>query len=687
MVAASRFGTLDAELRVPPDAALGSYRLKAELRRDGTWTKVAEASYAVAEYRPPEFAVEATTPPAPLFAGDSMRVAIAARYLFGAPMGRATLSWSLRREPAWIWENDIPGLDWHWTVGGGGWWEEDQGERASVLESGQDSLDLAGRRNLAAAVPAPPAGKPVRVTLAATVMDANRQTVTASASALVHPSEFYIAARTENDDYVLKAGDPLGVRLLAVRPDGQHVAGVDIRGALVRREWHRVRRIRGDAASEVGEWVADTVGTCGVRSAGDPVRCTVTPTQGGSYTLVFTASDSKGRPAKTSLWRWVSGPGFVPWEDETKLKMDLVADRPRYSVGDTAVVLVASPFTDAEAWVTVERERVIEQRRLKLTSGSTALRFPITEAFVPNAFVSVIVVRGRSARPGPLDDPGRPTLRVGYAELRVTPERKRLVVDVKPLKDEYRPGDSARVAIHVRDAAGHGVASEVTLWAVDEGVLSLTGYKTPDPLDLMYGERGLGLRLGSNLSTVAPQIPEGMKGGRAPGGGGGNDVNGILRSRFRPTAFFLATVQTDPNGDAVAAGELPDNLTTFRVMAVAVTAGDRYGKGQAPLLSTRPLVARPALPRFVREGDRFKAGVVVNQRAGGTPKVKVTAQGTGIALEGSKSQEAKLEAGRGAELRFGWRALPGDSAAFRFDASGAGDADAVRVAIPVKPPY
>ena len=86
--------------------------------------------------------------------------------------------------------------------------------------------------------------------------------------------------------------------------------------------------------------------------------------------------------------------------------MDLVADRPRYNVGDTAVVLVAAPFTGAEAWVTVERERVIEQRRLKITGGSTALRFPITEAFVPNAFVSVIMVRGRSAKPGPLDDPG-----------------------------------------------------------------------------------------------------------------------------------------------------------------------------------------------------------------------------------------------------------------------------------------
>ena len=155
-------------------------------------------------------------------------------------------------------------------------------------------------------------------------------------------------------------------------------------------------------------------------------------------------------------------------------------------------MLFASPFTNAEAWITVEREGLLQQRRLTITSGTTTLKLPITEALAPNAFVSIIVARGRSAPPGPLDDPGRPTIRVGYAELRVTPERKRLTVEVKPLAAEYRPGDTARVALQVRDADGQGQRSEVTLWAVDEGVLALTGYRTPDPIDLLYRPRGLG---------------------------------------------------------------------------------------------------------------------------------------------------------------------------------------------------
>jgi hypothetical protein len=389
----------------------------------------------------------------------------------------------------------------------------------------------------------------------------------------------------------------------------------------------------------------------------------------------------------TSFHRWVVGNDWVPWNDDSKFKMDVVPDKTRYSVGDTATVLFASPFTNAEAWITVEREGIIDQRRLRLTSGTTTLRLPITEAYAPNAFVSIIVVRGRSAPPAAPDDPGRPTLRVGYAELRVTPEVKRLKVEVQALQPEYRPGDTARIRLQVRDARGVGRRAEVTLWAVDEGVLALTGYKTPDPVDQLYKRRGLGMRLASTLVAVAAQVVAAEKGQRAPGGGGGMDVEGILRSRFQTTAFFLGSVVTDSGGRAVAAAKLPDNLTTFRVMAVAVTAGDRYGDGESPLLVTRPLLARPALPRFVREDDRFNAGVVVNQRLGGTPRVLVEARGTGVTLVDSASKTVTLEAGRGREVRFGFRGAPGDSATYRFKVSSGPEADAVETRVAIRPAF
>ncbi len=689
VAALSSFGTADHSIRIPGDAPLGYYTVTVQTKRAGSWTDLTSTSYRVAEYRPPEFLVDVNTDESPRFAGDSVRATVEARYLFGAPMARAAMTWSAREQSMYFWEIDIPDTDGYY-LGESGWWWEDSGDRGpsvEVIASGVDTLDGTGNARLQVAVRQPPKGRPARFTIEATVTDVNRQTVSASTSVVAHPAEFYLGAKSKGKEYFWVAGQPQQVEIIAVKPDGARVPGVSVSGTLVRREWHQVRRERGGLSELVGEWVSDTVARCAATTSSSPATCDFTPNAGGTYVLIFWAKDARGREVSTSFYRWATGKGWVPWNDESQFKMDVIPDKTRYSVGDTATVLFASPFTDAEAWVTVEREGLIESRRLLLSSGSTALRFAITEAYAPNVYVSILVARGRSARPGPLDDPGRPTIRVGYAELSVTPEVKRLAVDLEPLQKEYRPGDTAQIRLQVRDARGRGAASEVTLWAVDEGVLALTGYRTPDPIDLIYQRRGLGLRLASNLVSVAPQIPEGEKGRRAPGGGGGQEAADVLRSRFQTTAFFLGSVVTNGEGRAVASAKLPDNLTTFRLMAVAVTAEDRYGGGQSSLLVTRPLLARPALPRFVRAGDRFRAGVVVNERAGGAPKVKVEAKAGGIRLDGKSSQTARLEPGRGKEVRFDFAATPGDTASFRFGVSSGRNADAVETRLPIRPSY
>ncbi|MCE9602863.1 MAG: hypothetical protein K8S21_11720 [Gemmatimonadetes bacterium] len=684
--ALSDFGTAQHVVELPANAPVGTHRVRIMLKRRGAWRAIASTNYRVGEYRPPEFLVDlaARTPTgAP---GGDLRFGITARYLFGAPMAKAQVNWEAREERVWPWELSIPGLD-GWMIGNNTWDSSRESGVAGNFASGVDTLDDRGDRTITVRVPARSSGVTSRVVLAGAVTDVNRQVVGSVTSAIVHPARFYIASRVAGASWFWRADDTQRVQVRTVRPDGATETGVRVTGQIVRREWHRVRRERNGVAEMIAEWVTDTVGTCNVITAAEPVECAVTPRGGGVHTIEFRAVDADGRAAVTSFSRWVTGPGFVPWSDETQFKMELLADRDRYAVGDTATVMIASPFTDAEAWVTVEREQIIDQRRIRITSGSQTIKVPITEAFVPNAFVSVVVVRGRSAPPGKLDDPGRPTMRVGYVELRVTPEIKRLRVGLTLSKPDYRPGDTAVVKVAVRDVRGVGARSEVALWAVDEGVLALTGYKTPDPLDLIYRRRDLGMRLASNLVSVTPQVAEGEKGRRAPGGGGGADGAEVLRSKFKTTAFYLGDVVTDSAGNAETRAKLPDNLTTFRLMAVAVTESDRYGSGESPMLVTRPVVARPALPRFVRPGDTLQAGTVVNRRDGTVAQATVKAQSTGVRLLGAAERTVALAAGRGGEARFRYVAVPGDSAAFRFDVRSARDVDAVRVAVPVKPDF
>ena len=686
----STFGTSDQSVTIPANAPVGYYSVDIQVKRLGSWRTIANQGYRVAEYRPPEFLVDITNPDSTRVTGEKITAKLQARYLFGAPMGRAAVSWQARQTTMYPWELSVPGFE-RWYLGEtGGWWEDNDSESRDerVFASKPDTLDPRGAGSFTVTVPETQKGRPARVTIEATVTDVNRQAVGASTSAVVYPAEFYIAAKPLGRSYFWRTGTPQNVAVVAVRPDGHLVSGARIQGSVVRREWHRVRRERDGVSELVGEWVSDTVSHCTVTTTADTTTtCGVTPNDGGIYVVSFSATDRAGHPATTSFERWVVGPGWVPWSDETQFKMDVIPDRARYAVGDTATILFASPFTNTDAWVVVEREGVIEQRRLHITAGSTTLKLPITEAYAPNVYVSILVARGRVAPPKTMEDGGRPTIRVGYAELRVTPEVKRLTVAIEPEGAEYRPADTARVRVRVRDALAHGSKSEVTLWAVDEGVLALTGYKTPDPIDLIYRERGLGMHLASNMTAVAPQIPEGEKGRREAGGGGGAAGADILRSRFKTTAFFLGSVVTDADGNAVATAKLPDNLTTFRIMAVAVTANDRYGKGESSLLVTRPLLARQALPRFVREGDNFTAGAVINRRDGAAVPVTVKATASGVTRRGAAERTATLAALRGVEVRFPFEASHGDSATFRFDVTDNQNADAVRVTIPIRPDH
>ena len=138
--------------------------------------------------------------------------------------------------------------------------------------------------------------------------------------------------------------------------------------------------------------------------------------------------------------------------------------------------------------------------------------------------------------------------------------------------------------------------SELTLWAVDQGVLALTGFTTPDLLERIYQPRALGTGLWSTLPSILTAHPE-MLAELASGfaslgsalnevivtqtGAGVMRVPSSLRSEFRSTAFFLASARTDDSGGAVLRAKLPDNLTTYGVMAVAVGTDDRFGSGDS----------------------------------------------------------------------------------------------------------
>lgn len=688
----SPFGTFSADVKIPEAARLGTYSLSATVEGSPqAWPDIT-SSVEVAEYRPAEFKVAVESDRPSYVRGDKARWTARGDYLFGAPMANAEARLSVTRGPSAF---SPPGLG-GFTVS-----EDeltaalrDQSPREHEVESGRARLDARGQTEIGAALTMPGQRGAEIVTCEAEITDVSRQAIAGSSTAIVHPAEFYVALR--EPERFARAGDVIRPEILAVDPKGARVPQVAVRVELVHRTWTLARQGSGSAYRSVTAPVDKVVARCGVTTAAAPRSCELTIPSAGYYLVHATAKDRRGNPVGAASGLYALGEGGGGgFGDSDELKVELVADKESYEVGQTARILVKSPFASADALVTVERAGVFSQRRVTLSGAMPTLDVPITEDLRPNAFVSVLLLRGRTrpqpaAKPGaaPAPDVGAPAFRLGYAPLHVNPEARRLAVSVRPDKTDARPGDPIRVDVDVRDRSGKPARAEVALYAVDEGVLSLIGYQTPDPIPVFGAPRGLKVATIETREALArvrnPFADLGADKGR-DGGDGAAGRAGVRRD-FRESATYHPALVTDASGRVQVSFKLPDSLTTYRVMAVAVAEDDRFGYGQSRVTASRPLMARPALPRFLRAGDAIDAGVVVTSKGLAKSAIDVELTASGLTVTGPRKHTVELAPGASTEVRFALAVPRAGRATLRFRASGGGAEDVVEVTRDVKVP-
>ncbi|MBP7149399.1 MAG: alpha-2-macroglobulin [Acidobacteria bacterium] len=695
-VAFTAFGTFHAAVPLAADTALGWYQAVAELDLDGEKLGV-YGGFRVEEYRAPQFQVDVSSAAPHAIAGERLSASVIARYLFGAPMTGAAVAWAAQRETT----DFAPPRHERFVFGPRVWyWTDEAPQRmAGQAAAGEGAIGPDGAFAIDAGEAEAPGSRTWAYTLEAEVTDVNRQRVADRATVLVHPAAVYAGLRVRGEGFA-KQGQPAEIEAVAVAPDGTRRAGAAIDVQIVRRTWTSIRKRRPG-----GQWFTETepvetpAAGCRLTSAEEPQVCRFTPAEPGLYLVAATVTDEQGRTQKTTHALYAIGSGWVSWQQGDARQLELVADKTLYDIDDTARVLVKSPFPEAQALVTVEREGILWSRQLEIKGSAQAIEIPLGEPMLPNVFVSVLLTRGRVPGSGEQDgdDPGRPAIAVGYARLDIEKKSKRLAVDVTPDATAKRPREKVAVDLLVRDAAGRGTRAELTVWAVDEGVLRLTAYKTPDPVDEIHVARSLSVLFGDALVQLLERHKYGEKGGLAAselgdmleaaaadwGGAGGEAAGAGFRSKFKTTPVFLPEVVTGADGRAHVEFELPDNLTTYRIMALAVGEENRFGTGQSAVVVSKPLLALPALPRFVHPGDTLEAGVVVHARAGERRAAEVTVSAEGVRLLDRPRRTIDIVPGAPREVRFRFAAESPGTAVLRFAVASAGERDGVEQRFPV----
>lgn len=738
-------GTFQLEFQLPKTVNLGT----ATLALDGS-VNLSNShfrhQFQVQEFRRPEFEVLASGPDSSLI-GSAATVSVEARYYAGGGLPAAPVEWRVTSSPG---SYSPPGHEGYtfgaWTP----WWDWhgrslSDNVPASNLQTFSSRTDSSGKQFLKMDFLSVNPPLPTVVTAEASVSDVNRQSWSASTTVLVHPSELYVGLKT--DKTFVEKGKPLEIELRAVHRDGKVLAEVPVEIAVWRNDYKMERGVYRETREDLQ---TETVLS---KSEGNKVRFKTD--SGGTYTVKARVTDEKGRPNESTLTVWVSGAELPSAENAKQQNLTLIPDRKEYRAGETAEILVFSPFAPAEGQITYRRSGLLKTERLTLKQATTVVKVPIEEGYVPNLAVQVDLVG--------VDNSEQPVYASGSLDLSIPPLARSLTVEVKPIHPSTEPGAKTSIEVLVKDSDGKPVGdSEVALFAVDEAVLALTGYVFPNPLDVFYTRRSTdttdihsrkfvvltkleeaigdenltpegagyvtdqtvaGLRPSAYDSRLAASALERRRVAReqsapapsavsrqrqeksgpadegdylfeaesgydaAKGGGGEQAPTGPIRVRtdFNPTALFAPAVKTDASGKAAVPFKLPDNLTRYRLVAIATDGNKRFGKGESVLVARLPLMVRPSAPRFLNFGDSFELPVVLQNQTDKEMDIQVVARAVNLKFTGAQGYSLKIPANDRVEVRFPAATDKAGKADLQVGAVGEA-ADAAEVSLPVWTP-
>src|SRR5207253_6495212 len=258
-------------------------------------------------------------------------------------------------------------------------------------------------------------------------------------------------------------------------------------------------------------------------------------------------------------------------------------------------------------------------------------------------------------------------------ELPVSTATRVLNVAIKPDRDQAKPGDTVHYDIKVTDRNGRGVRSELSVAVVDRAVLALQDERGPDGLRAFWFERGLGVTTGSSMAVSVDRWNDVIAELPKQGKGGSGLAQQQTRQDFRNTAYWSAQLVTKDDGTASVEVRMPDDLTTWRMQARAISGDTMVGEGLNELLSTQPLLVRPALPRMLRVGDTAEIRALVRNATKTDAAVNVTLKAEGIT--GSRDLTRSITIHPSDSVLVSWPAKieSEGTARITFTATGPGD--------------
>ena len=614
--------------------------------------EVASTGFAIEAYKLPRFEIKIQAPDKAQN-DRPVSVRLNATYYAGGKVAGQSVAWKVVSYPFAYAPDGVTGFILS-TDSRYGATEPDRQEGA--LET-KDQTDDNGQAILAVNPQSALGGNPRKYMVEATVTDADEQTVSNRASFLALPP-FVLALKTERH---VSSGSTVKCDVAALDVQGKFEAGHKVSVQLKKMSWisylQETDFSRGKPKYRTQESI-DLIAEKTVTSGAAPVAVEFTGQEPGVFILELSSRDRLGRLQSVKADLFLAGNKPVTWKKGDQMVFETVPDKDKYLPGQEARILLKSPYQKARALAVIERPSgAPEYRWVEVSDGQGTLTLAIGPEMAPRIPVSFLLMRPRIGNEkripdGTLIDAARPQTMANTTWLKVEPVENLLKVALEH-NQVARPGTTLDMTISLKDNKGNPRPGEVALWLVDEAVLSLKKEKTLDPLPAFTPEveSHLSLRDARNMIMGDLRVAEN------PGGDGGGGPDAFfgkmtVRKNFKTVPYWNPSIPVDKSGKTTVSIALSDDLTNFAVRAVAVSAQDRFGFGASQVRVRLPVIVQPALPRFVRLGDKFKAGGTarVVEGPGGIAAFTIDAKGLKPTAPVAVS-EVNLDANKATMLR------------------------------------
>lgn len=691
-------GIAESTWAIPKEAKLGHYMVILPIQSGKyRWGgQSVSGEFRVEEYRVPLMKAVNRSPEGPLVSPSQVNVDMMVGFLAGGGAGDLPVKFRHHVQPRFI--PPVEGFEDFVFANGrvkegvvrGEVEEETEGEESAEkkpfeLKSTELTLDKSGSiRTTITGLPK--SEKPLEILTELEFRDPNGEIQTVSSRIPLWPAQWLVGIKP---DSWVSSKDLLRFQVAVTGLNGKPVAEAPVKVDLLERKTysHRKRLVGGFYAYENYYEVKEIQAICnGKTNPKGLLFCQAKSPISGNVILQASTTDPSNRESTANREVWVAGKDqwwFAATNDD---RIDVLPEKKRYEPGETARFQVRMPFKEATALVSVEREGVVEAFVTRVSGSEPVIEVPVKGSFAPNVFVSVLLVRERvsGVQPTATIDLGRPSYKLGIAQINVGWKAHELNVKVTTDRPVYKIREKARVAIAVKTPDGKAPprGSEVAVAAVDEGLLELMPNGSWQLLNSMMGRRGYGVRTSTAQTHVIGKRHFGLK--ALPTGGGGGKQS--TRELFDTLLLWKGRVPLDENGEASVEIPLNDSLTSFRIVAVATGGLERFGTGFTSIRSTQDLMIFSGIAPVVRENDRFRSEFTLRNATEQKMEVQVSGQVKGL-REALKPANVQLQPGESRII--GWNLVApvgADSLRYEIDARGSeGSSDRLAVVQKVVP--